>query len=451
MKRSLFVLLALLALCALCLGSCTTTDEDSSLPFHGSDSADTPVLSEGGGESSSDAPSGDAASEGAASEDVTSASTENNSGIEVKYCSYSEKPWFALVGTCSQGAIVTAETGDGKIESVSWNGWFSLRLKCSEGSVNVALSQKVGNESSESYTYKATPRTPSSDMWGVVTGGNFQFFFQKMLPDFKCTNVPAASTLSGLTSRLSQRIDALKTTSPGTEIIYMIVPSSMTIYPELVPDDYAQGSGQSRLDAVLNAINASGATAIDLRPAFTAHKNDEMPLYYKLDSHWSDYGAYIAYCELFDRISVRFPSASPRSVSEFNWNAGFYESGDMTYYLQMSQTEVKEYAFYRTLGFDAPNSVTATPRYRSSTMLCYSDSVTYANRIVTNRSELPSCMVLRDSYSTQIYDILAERMDTTDYKGMWDYGWYAADIASQQPDYIIYLVAEWNIDSLLYS
>ena len=82
-------------------------------------------------------------------------------------------------------------------------------------------------------------------------------------------------------------------------------------------------------------------------------------------------------------------------------------------------------------------------------MLCYSDNVTWENTIQTDRPELPSCLVIRDSFSTQMYDLIPERMDTTHYQGMWNYAWDASIIANEQPDYIIYLVAESTIESIL--
>jgi hypothetical protein len=77
--------------------------------------------------------------------------------------------------------------------------------------------------------------------------------------------------------------------------------------------------------------------------------------------------------------------------------------------------------------------------------------VTEEKIINTKREELPSCIVLRDSYSTQMYDILAERMNKTHYMGMWGYRWDQSLIASEKPDYVIYILAEWNLDSVLYN
>ncbi len=370
--------------------------------------------------------------------------------IEVLYCTYSEKPYFAMVGRCEDGATVKAECNGETITSESYKGWFSLRLKCTGMSAAVKLSQSRDGEVLSTLNYTAKPRTQSSDMWPVVTGKNFQFFFQKMLPDFEGTKDYPESTYSNLTSKTKTRLNQLRSYNSNAEMIYLVVPSAMTVYPELVPEEYTPASGATRLDKTMNALEKGGATVIDLKELFAKHKNDEMPLYYKLDSHWADYGAFVAYDALFDHISKKFPDAKPRSESEFNWNPDYYESGDMTYYLHMPQSAVKEYAYYRTFDFSVPADILATPRYRSSTMLCYSDQVTWENTIRTHRESLPDITVMRDSYSTQIYDIIAERANTTYYRAMWDYTWDSSVLSYQAPDYVIYIVAEWNLDSIVY-
>ena len=370
--------------------------------------------------------------------------------LSVIGCSYSEKPYFVLIGKCALNAEVTGEANGMKVTSKSYMGLFSVRLRCDEKSVKVKLTQKVdGATVGQALEYTATPITPSSDMWPVVAGGNLQFFFQKMLPDFKGENTPSEASLTNLTQRVIQRTKQLRQYKPDAEIIYLLVPSAMTIYPELVPEQYEQTKGSSRLDLISEALKAGGATVIDLKTAFTEHKDDEMPLYFKLDSHWSDYGAFVAYTELFNHISKTFPEAAPRSIDDFNWRGDYYKSGDMSYYLGMSRYGIKEYSYYRTFNIPIPKAITLVDRYTSEQSLTYSDAVTYERTIYTGDKTLPSAIVMRDSYSTQMYDILAERMNKTHYAGMWGYVWDNSNIRSAKPDYVIYIVSEWNLDSIL--
>ncbi len=431
MKKIFLMLLVMLFVVAPVLASCYNADESS-----------LESLEPEAGHSSSEPES----------EDAFSQPDGDENAIRVVYNRFSEKPYFAMIGTCAEGAVITAECNGETVVSKSYKKWFSVRLRCDGDSVDVTLTQTVnGEQVGESQTFSARPGTPAPDMWPVVTGGDFQFFFQKMLPDLLGQNIPSKSVYDNLTKRVSDRVSQLRQHNPNADVIYLIVPSSMSVYPELVPESYGKPAEQTRLDLAIEAINAGGGVAFDLKALFAEHKDDEMPMYYKLDSHWSDYGAYLAYQAVFEHIAKTYPDAAPRSIDEFNWNPDFYKSGDMTYYLSMAQSKVKEYAYYRTFNFDAPASVTDTPRYRSETMLCYSDQVTAENKIKTNRDNLPSAIVLRDSYSTQLYDILAERLDTTHYLGMWDLSWKNGLIQSEKPDYVIYVLAEWNLDSVLYN
>lgn len=454
MKRILALITVLLLLSTLVLAACenesgTESANDSLAESTSSEESKTASKEESKEESKDNSKNESSNSE---TKKVTKLPTKYEEGsISLEAASFSEKPYFALVGRCSEGAIVTGEANGETVTSRSYHGWYSLRLKCKGKNVDVKISQTVdGRQVGETLEYTIKPVTPSSDMWPTVTGGDFQFFFQKMLPDFQGKNVPSKGILNNLSTRVKTRLDTLHDINPDAEIVYMIVPSSMTTYPELVPSNYKPATGETKLDATMAALEKGGATVIDLKSIFQEHKNDEMPLYYKLDSHWSDYGAYVAYNALFTHIAKKFPEASPRSIDEFNWNEGFYNSGDMTYYLAMSQSKIKEYAYYRTFKDKVPASVTEFNRYDSAVSLTYSDEMTFENTIVTGNEKLPSCIVMRDSYSTQMYDILAEKMNRTLYRGMWSYSWDNSLIYREKPDYIIYLIAEWNIDAILY-
>ncbi len=449
MKKFLIAVALLLLSATLFLASCTENTPSDNSSASGDVSANDVKDDKDGNSTADDASSENKNNNNGNTQDSPPESTGDGK-MEVLYCTYSEKPYFAMVGRCEDGATVTAQCNGETVTSESYKGWFSLRLKCTAATADVKLSQSRGGEVLSTLNYKARPKNQAADMWKVVTGKNFQFFFQKMLPDFQGTNNYADYVYTNLTNKTRNRINQLHTINPNAEIVYLIVPSSMTVYPELVPEQYKPASGPTRLDKTMDALEAGGATVIDLKALFAEHKNDEMPLYYKLDSHWADYGAYVAYDALFDHISEKFPDAKPREIDEFNWNPGYYQSGDMTYYLQMSQAKVQEYAYYRTFDFSVSASILSVPRYRSSQMLCYSDEVTWENTIKTFRDTLPNITVMRDSYSTQIYDIIAERANNTYYRGMWDYTWDINSLTYQNPDYVVYIVAEWNIDSIAY-
>ena len=453
MKKTLFLFIVTLLCLSVFLAACEDKTSDSSKP-------DTQESSQSQGQGQTQNPVIGPDGQPEPLFDGSEFAPKSDSPITVLHSAFTEKPYFALVGRCAENAVVTGVCEGETVRSESYEGWFSLRLPCNGDLAKVTLSQTVdGNAVGEAVEVNVRPVTPDpNSMWPLVTGKDYQFFLAKMRHDFPEHTTPSAGDYATLTSRVSSRLNQLRANNPDAEIIYLLAPSAMTVYPELVPDDYSAPSGKTKLDLTSDALRAGGATVIDLKTVFAEHKNDEMPLYYKTDSHWADYGAYVAYDALFDHISKKFPEASPRSVDEFYWNPNYYEGGDMAYYLAKLSSQgpsmrvkLREYAYFRTFkDGNVPFSITSVPRYQSNTLLAYSNNVTYAQSFSTGNEKLPSCIVMRDSYSTQIFDLIPERMNNTQYLGMWDYTWNNRSISASKPDYIIYIVAEWNLDSIIY-
>ncbi len=373
--------------------------------------------------------------------------------VKLLFSRYTQKPIFVMIGTCEPGAIVTARLGEQEVTVPSYMGWFEISLE-NTGKLNiidVQFTQTVNGVKQEKQTLKARPTEPEY-LWTRAIGSNkaFQFFLDLMVPDFEGTNLYNESILNQMKNRVSTRVDQLHQYNKNAEIIYMIVPSPMTTYPELVPERYTQTKGITAFDQVTGKLKEAGATVIDLRDTFKEHKNDEMPIYYKLDSHWADYGAYLAYVELFEHISKKFPDAKPRDIDDFTWTADYYTSADACLYLGIPQVQVKEYGYYREFDFADPGNITSVPRYRGM-QLIYNDLTTEEKTFNTNRSNLPSCVVYRDSYSAAIYDLIPERMNKTHYIGMWSYGWQTWTINNEKPDYVIYIVSEWNAKEIVFN
>ena len=199
MKRIAIIAAVILLLASVVLAACGKTGE-SSAPAH-----DISLTSEYGASSAegSSAPEADESSESSAeesseqpeqSEPIAEVSGSESSAdpeyegeeINVLYASYSEKPYYAIVGTCAQGATITARSASGtEYTSESFYGWFSVRVKCESTPDSVSLTQSAGGKQlGNTRVFSIKPVTPSSEMWPIITGKNMQFFLQKMLPDF---------------------------------------------------------------------------------------------------------------------------------------------------------------------------------------------------------------------------------------------------------------------------
>ena len=431
-------------------------EESSSTPSRPEESSSTPSKPE----ESSSTPSRPEESSSTPSEPEEPA-VKRAAKPEVYGCTVVESDCFVILGTCESGGRVVAKSGGQTVSSRSDHGYFSIRLERTSSSMQVELTVQVsGKEDSEALSYNAVPKSVSAEQWALIAGADYQFHIQYTLADYLRTNSYSASALENIRWRLESRLESIRSVSPETEVLYLLVPSPATVYPESMPSKYKPQDKPSRLEQVTALLEDVGVRTFDLTALFEGHKNDEYKLYWKTDSHWTDYGAYLAYEALFDYISEAFPAAAPRQYSEFTWQEDYYYGGDISHYLEYynvnnvkngvyygSTPLMREYNVLRVPAFSVPSQILrSVDRYKTDHILTYDiAAVQYGKTIQTNRPELPSAIIHRDSYSGQMYDILAERLDTTVYKSMWDYTVNLSQIKQMQPDYIIYLVAERNI------
>jgi hypothetical protein len=126
----------------------------------------------------------------------------------------------------------------------------------------------------------------------------------------------------------------------GIKCLFVIVPNKETIYPEYLPPSVRRRVGrQTRLDQVTEAlrdgaetISATGVGAgaiagdmsgsdgpvVDLRPALLRAKEEcPYPIYNRGGTHWNEYGAYYAYCEILRVMAKRHGGLRPYAVSDF--------------------------------------------------------------------------------------------------------------------------------------
>ncbi len=258
----------------------------------------------------------------------------------------------------------------------------------------------------------------------MIAGYEGQFFLKKAIDDYEGKNLLTEAERLMVIHNTRSHVETVKQLGDdGCEIIYMVMPSVMSVYPEWVPENFIS-SETTKYKQMLSALQEGGATVIDLLPVFQTHKEDAMPLYCRFDSHCTEYGAYIAYVELFKYISEKYPAAAPREFCEFEWEGKYYAGGDIIHYLGQSSSEINEFLYLRTPKFELRKSIADIQRYKGTYTLSFqgaTDMMKEYRVVGTGDETLPDIMVYRDSYSTYLHDILSERSRTTTWMYMWNF------------------------------
>lgn len=104
----------------------------------------------------------------------------------------------------------------------------------------------------------------------------------------------------------------------GLPYLVVIAPNKHTIYSEYLPDQMRPFRRPTRLEqfaAFLSRQPLAEKLVLDLRqPLFKA--KEQHPVYWKTDSHWNSFGAYVGYREIMKRLSAHAPGLSPLPVQE---------------------------------------------------------------------------------------------------------------------------------------
>lgn len=250
--------------------------------------------------------------------------------------------------------------------------------------------------------------------------------------------------------------------SVNTEVIYLVVPSSAAVYPETLPNEYKEASGETLYKAFKNIAENSGATVIYPLSTFKAHKDDGngYKIYSHTDSHWTTYGAYFGVCELMTHIQSRFLVATPRSLADMGFYTTELYGGDSLF------------SFGDGNGFEnysqakATNGLTAITGINELTVL-YSRKmptdtliqITRGKRSIyltednanaqtvsnSNGADLPTAVVVRDSFGRTAYDMINDRFSQVCWLDENDYTTMNQTVLKERPDYLIYIVSERNL------
>ncbi|WP_129127979.1 alginate O-acetyltransferase AlgX-related protein [Geomonas oryzae] len=156
--------------------------------------------------------------------------------------------------------------------------------------------------------------------WLYYTGGG-------EVDDFRGITRYNEDQLRRWTRALALKRDWLK--SQGIRYLLVIAPNKSTIYPEYLPEEYHRLREQSGLDDFMAYVRKhSDVEVVDLRQRLLAEKVKHV-LYLRTDTHWNNYGAFVAYSEMIRPIMGWFPAVKPLAFTDFDISLKKTGGGDL--------------------------------------------------------------------------------------------------------------------------
>lgn len=255
------------------------------------------------------------------------------------------------------------------------------------------------------------------------------------LEDYQRSNLFAEDELI----RFQQNLDALSVqyAERGITLLVIVPPNKNSIYPERVPHQIPVWNNETRFDQVVNYLHAHGQTQlIDLRPALLAAKTEHQ-VYYATDTHWNDYGVYLAYSTLMTELQKVYPNLAARPMSDF----------------KIVEREPEQ------LDLSGITGVTLLPESKIQFVHQFDLNTTFKNINLGQRklmfsynpdASLPNVVVYYDSFFFGVIPMLGEHFHKGYYiqnytgGGLWNLSW----VDEQVPDVVIIEFAERYLDDL---
>ena len=374
---------------------------------------------------------------------------------ELTFTSHSGENTVVMGGKCVQDAKIHIRSSDNSIEktfSTDYTDW-CVEIEIPSGITSLSLTQEEpGKGESEQIIVTVQPRPGFSladqGVCQVAFGDKMQGHFFGQLEDWCGTNILSDNQVEGVQKRIKSKVDYLAVRD--CKLVYLIITNPMEIYPETAPERFVRSDKDiSRTEQFEKAARAAGATVVDAHEILEEHRDDIYKIYNKTDSHWTSYGAYWGYKILMDEIGKDYEAAKPLPI---DGNFEFYNkesmSGDMMVHLLLQNSLLHEngtFVKWLTKAVSNPDVYV-----KDSVQLDFSpvqDTKTVRNRL--DPEGKPTAMIVRDSFSTNIYGYVNNSFSEVYWQNMWNYKFDKDYIENTNPDYYIYIVAERNIGNLL--
>ncbi|MGI9550432.1 MAG: alginate O-acetyltransferase AlgX-related protein [Aurantibacter sp.] len=184
-------------------------------------------------------------------------------------------------------------------------------------------------------TYKTKLFRSSKNADLVMFGKDKWLFYNRrvgnsrMFKSYTRTNLLSPDTLKLLVGNWEARKE--KYEAEDRKYLLAFWPNKHSIYPEQMSSIMKMQIRDtlSRADQILRQIKKNGSQVklTDVRPKLVAEKGKQQ-VYHKFDSHWNDYGAFLAYQDFF-RQNRDVLHIEPKSTNDFDIEWADYYGGEL--------------------------------------------------------------------------------------------------------------------------
>jgi len=226
----------------------------------------------------------------------------------------------------------------------------------------------------------------------------------------------------------------------------MIAPVKAIIYPENISNTVYRKNNQSWGEQINDYLEKnSSVKPISVYSILKKEKQSQV-LYFKLDNHWNQIGAFYATNEILKRIHVDFPSVNQLNLKDFKIKSVEKDDGNIAN--QLFDTPLfkdVEYTLEPYKGFKSkevdPVGYPVVPGFPYA--------FEYEKDRMIAGSKQPKILIISDSFGGAVFPLLSEQFSrSVKIFDAWQYKLNEDIIEKEKPDIVILIMLEANIRNM---
>lgn len=259
----------------------------------------------------------------------------------------------------------------------------------------------------------------------VIAGKDGWLFYSEALKDYNGENVLNEYEISKIAKILS--ITERSVNLMGAQFVFVSAPNKMEIYSEYMPYYLLENTEAGNYEKLFMALREYNVTNVDLKKVLKEKADDsKVPIYHKLDSHWNNMGAAIAYESIMKSTGFDYIE-----FSILNYTIKPEDNIDLHKMLFPQKDIMDEDVF-----FDREMEYYPISNFRGADDLIIE---------TVNESRENSVLVYRDSFGNSMYKFFAENFGEAMFMRAVPYNLSNA----KDKDLVVIEIVERNIGNLL--
>lgn len=219
----------------------------------------------------------------------------------------------------------------------------------------------------------------------------------------------------------------------GIQYYVMIAPDKNRIYGENYPDDYIRKyAKQGRAEQLVEYLKNNGIDIVYPLNAILEAKK-EGTLYFRLDTHWNNYAAFLGYTAMMQEVAKNNPDVKSLTFDDFVKESVPEKGGDLLGMLNIKLKEV-----------EIPDNKVISLKKKTKYNYTYLRNEDKKGVKIVNKNPLNNLrlLMLRDSFTSAMVPYFSETFSEAKY--IWDHNFNAnyEAIRTYKPDIVIHEIVE---------